>query len=223
MTTNTTPDLIREMQENVAKYGRENTTTFLMVQAINELQRLHAGLDEVRRVLVAENEREGGPITDTIWRGPSETLLDYIDNLAGGENTTPSGAAVLQEGSTVYVLNARGFNRWWASVQPGQDDEGKRTSDDECKQIAHAIRAALSAAQDAPAVSAGDALPTVHRTAPERIYLCIGDEAEQRDAPFDELADITWSHDQPVDVAVPYVRADLLPQPAAKQKGASNG
>jgi hypothetical protein len=44
-----------------------------------------------------------------------------------------------------------GANRWWASVQPGQDDEGKRTSDDECKQIAHAIRAALSAAQEAPA------------------------------------------------------------------------
>jgi len=33
-----TKTLIREMQENVAKYGRENTTTYLMVQAINALQ-----------------------------------------------------------------------------------------------------------------------------------------------------------------------------------------
>ncbi len=83
--TNTTPDLIREMQVHAANYGRETMTTFLMVQAIGELKRLHAGLAEVRRVLVAENEREGGPITDTIWRGPGETLLDYIDNLTAGE------------------------------------------------------------------------------------------------------------------------------------------
>lgn len=34
-------DLIRDMMENVAKYGGENTTTFLMVQAIGELQRLN--------------------------------------------------------------------------------------------------------------------------------------------------------------------------------------
>lgn len=80
---------------------------------------------------------------------------------------------------------------------------GEMTADD------IAMGAAAPAAQGEPAVSAGDALPTVHSTAPERIYLCIGDEAEQRDAPFDELADITWSHDQPVDVTVPYVRADL--------------
>ncbi|ADV01299.1 hypothetical protein [Alicycliphilus denitrificans] len=38
-------DLIRDMMENVAKYGGENTTTFLMVQAIKELQRQHKALD----------------------------------------------------------------------------------------------------------------------------------------------------------------------------------
>lgn len=80
-----TASLIREMQENVAKYGRENSTTYLMVQAINELRRLDRGIAEVRRALVSENERDGGAINDTIWRGPGETLLDYIDGLTEGE------------------------------------------------------------------------------------------------------------------------------------------
>lgn len=42
-----TKTLIREMQENVAKYGRENTTTYLMVQAINALQQQDRELEAV--------------------------------------------------------------------------------------------------------------------------------------------------------------------------------
>lgn len=42
-----TQTLIREMQENVAKYGRENTTTYLMVQAINALQQQDRELEAV--------------------------------------------------------------------------------------------------------------------------------------------------------------------------------
>jgi len=103
MTTNTNAasvaaDLIREMQENVAKYGSENTTTYLMVQAINELLRLNRALVEVRRVLHAENERQGSPINDTIWRGPGETLFDFIDAAIGGEQidalASPGAVAV---------------------------------------------------------------------------------------------------------------------------------
>lgn len=49
----TTQDLIRDMQENVAKYGRENTTTFLMVQAINSLKKLDTDLSQARSELEA--------------------------------------------------------------------------------------------------------------------------------------------------------------------------
>lgn len=49
-----------------------------------------------------------------------------------------SASAKVQD-ATVYVLNARGANRWWASVQPGQDDDGKRISDDECRAIAQRL------------------------------------------------------------------------------------
>jgi len=48
-----TQDLIREMQENVAKYGRENTTTYLMVQAINALTKNAADLAQARAELEA--------------------------------------------------------------------------------------------------------------------------------------------------------------------------
>lgn len=39
---------IREMQENVAKYGRQNTTTLLMVQAIREIQTADAERDRLK-------------------------------------------------------------------------------------------------------------------------------------------------------------------------------
>ena len=38
-------ELIREMQENVAKYGRENCTTLLMIKAIKTLRQMSAILD----------------------------------------------------------------------------------------------------------------------------------------------------------------------------------
>ena len=50
-------------------------------------------------------------------------------------------SAVLVADSTIYVLNAQGYNRWSANVQPGQDDDGKRISDEECKSIARALAA----------------------------------------------------------------------------------
>lgn len=51
-------------------------------------------LREVRRVLEAENERPGGAICDTIWRGNGETLFDYIDNaLAQPAESAEAGAA----------------------------------------------------------------------------------------------------------------------------------
>lgn len=58
-------------------------------------------------------------------------------------------AGVQVQGSTIYVLNANGANRWWATVQPGQDDDGKRVSDAECEAIARQL-AAHPAAQAEP-------------------------------------------------------------------------
>lgn len=48
-------------------------------------------------------------------------------------------ADVLVTGSTLYLLNDRGFNRWSAQVQPGQDDDGKRITDEECAAVAGAL------------------------------------------------------------------------------------
>lgn len=45
--------------------------------------KLAQALREVLATLKRENERAEGPITDTIWRGPAETLFDFIENTLG--------------------------------------------------------------------------------------------------------------------------------------------
>lgn len=47
-----------------------------------------------------------------------------------------------REGSTVFALNGRGHNRWFATVQPVVDDAGERVSAAECEAIATLVRAA---------------------------------------------------------------------------------
>jgi antitoxin (DNA-binding transcriptional repressor) of toxin-antitoxin stability system len=58
------------------------------------------------------------------------------------------------QGSTVYVLNKQRqpSNLWWASVQPGHDDEGRRFSDEECQAIAQRIAASLRREEQGEAI-----------------------------------------------------------------------
>jgi hypothetical protein len=51
----------------------------------------------------------------------------------------PHADNVQRVGSTIYVLNARGHNRWSAQVQPGRNDNDERISDSECESIAEAL------------------------------------------------------------------------------------
>lgn len=53
------------------------------------IQELTTTLEEVQRVLAQTNNTQDGPIVDTIWRGPAETLFDYID---AALQSTPQGA-----------------------------------------------------------------------------------------------------------------------------------
>ena len=59
----------------------------------------------------------------------------------------PVAGDVKVDKSTVYVLNndSRPSNLWYASVQPGFDDEGRRLSQEACEAIAQQIAVALSA------------------------------------------------------------------------------
>lgn len=78
--------------------------------------------------------------------GIVETLREAARRLAAQAEPV---AGVKVQGSTIYVLNASGANRWWATVQPGQDDDGKRVSDAECEAIARQL-ASKPAAQAEP-------------------------------------------------------------------------
>jgi len=57
---------------------REYATAALAAKEA-EVARLREALEEVQRVLAQANGTPDGPIVDTIWRGPAETLFDYID------------------------------------------------------------------------------------------------------------------------------------------------
>ena len=76
------PGFIREMQENVAKYGRENTTTLLMVQAIKEIQSADAERDRLKASsaeLVAACEASNQCITDLIEVYTNQSSLLILD------------------------------------------------------------------------------------------------------------------------------------------------
>lgn len=72
---------------------------------------------------------------------PNGVPASVIDAMGATQATTQAEPPILLQDSTLYVLNARGTNRWWASVQPGQDDDGKRISDEECRAIARQLAA----------------------------------------------------------------------------------
>lgn len=76
--------------------------------------------------------------------------------------------------------------------------------------------AAALASQPQAAVDGGDAVPVVQQTAPKRIWLAVSDDAHDEQQPFPDSinGEVTWSDDTPVEVCVPYVRADLAATPA---------
>ena len=51
---------------------------------------------------------------------------------------------------------------------------------------------------------------TTIKTAPERIWLQLGDDPEAARCNFSELAEVTWSAGQETQVCIEYVRADLV-------------
>lgn len=52
-------------------------------------------------------------------------------------------------------------------------------------------------------------------TAPDHIWLDIGDDPEMREWDFSKLEGVTWSEDNATGYGVRYIRADLAPPPAA--------
>lgn len=139
-------------------------------------------LEAARDALAAPAPALHPPADDQIIRlalglyPDEQTYPGHADDIAEGANLELSGPdlirlvhaclnwaapapaldapAALVEDCTVYVLNSRGTNRWWATVQGGHDDKGRRIEDDECRQIAQALAARASQPTPAPALDA---------------------------------------------------------------------
>ncbi len=78
-----------------------------------------------------------------------------------------------------------------------------------------ALRARGAVPQAQQQGAAEVAVPQVVATAPRRIYLDLGFDPAEEDAPFSELHEITWSANNASGHGVEYVRADLAAAPAA--------
>lgn len=59
-------------------------------------ERLAQALREVLATLKRENERAEGPIKDTIWHGPAETLFDFIENTLGAHEAGKQAGPVAE-------------------------------------------------------------------------------------------------------------------------------
>lgn len=82
-------------------------------------------------------------IADAMESNGEVFLLDTSPS--SGEPAALKG--LQRAGTTLYALNARGHNRWWAQVQPGRDDNDQRTTDAECEAVAIALSSAPAAAE----------------------------------------------------------------------------
>lgn len=67
------------------------------------------------------------------------------------------------------------------------------------------------------------AIPQVVATAPKRIYLDLGFDPAEEDAPFSELDEVTWSADNASGHGIEYVRADLADATCALRAVAQAG
>lgn len=68
---------IGAMNQYIAAYNQAATAIVLERQR----DQLLTSLINCRRTLEVVNEVPGGPINDTIWYGPAETLFDYMDSV----------------------------------------------------------------------------------------------------------------------------------------------
>lgn len=81
-------------------------------------ERLAQALREVLATLKRENERAEGPIKDTIWHGPAETLFDFIENTLGAhEAEKQAGPVAVTRDQIREVFLAEGF-----AIKEGQTD-----------------------------------------------------------------------------------------------------
>jgi hypothetical protein len=86
---------------------------------------LLATLKDARACLEAANNTPNGPITDTIWYGPAETLFDFIDaalEKVGTDTTAPEGHNANHPDWWVnwraQIINHGGVEKTEAVVEP---------------------------------------------------------------------------------------------------------
>ncbi|WP_019573419.1 hypothetical protein [Curvibacter lanceolatus] len=102
-----TKDLIAEMTENVNKYGGENMTTYLMVQAIQKLSATDAELASLRSERDALRARLDGAVK------AAEAVF--------GQKAIRYKFSLDEDGRPYTILPPEMDGRWYA-LQPAEDD-----------------------------------------------------------------------------------------------------
>lgn len=124
--------------------------------------------------------------------------------------------ACMVERSSIYELNARGTNRWWAHVQAGQDDDGKRISEAECEAIARCLTDCANRAITTPPQAARGGEAAALRDAAKAFYnMTMADPSVAIRAPSSEKRDAIHEAGESLRELLPPEAAQLPPQEPA--------
>lgn len=185
----------------VAMADRCQLLAFLLREATEWMEDHPAMPDSSRMRAALASDPQGRPATEWTDATPAPTEQDYRE-LQGQHDQLQSkhkGALdllhELREGAEIHQHNCKvckneeGVNNWTGKLAR--------------------IDAALAGKLPHPAVTVTETI----RTAPERIWLQVGDQEHYHSEPFpNDTSEVSWCADSVVGCEVPYVRADLVGQ-----------
>lgn len=148
--------------------------------------------------LLDKNNRAGVAIERAISTGsvladhPLKSRLELLANHHRREQALADGMVAMADRCQLLAFLLREATEWMED-HPAMPDSSR-------------MRAALAGNLPSPAVTVTETI----RTAPERIWLQVGDQSHYHNDPFpSDTSEVSWCADSVVACEVPYVQADL--------------
>lgn len=194
-----------------------STGRYVLFSDVEKLQRrIQDLLDKSNRTGVAiESAISTGSVLDD---HPLKSRLELLANhhkreqeLAAQLSDATSQCGVMAE----LLRDGCDINKALGFIIDSSDNDGKAEALSIISEHLDKCEAALAGKLTDPAVSVTETI----RTAPERIWLQVGDQPHYHSEPFpSDTSEVSWCADSVVGCEVPYVRADLA-APAVLQGG----
>lgn len=177
-----------------------STGRYVLFSDVEKLQRrMQEMLDKSNSTGVAI---ERAISTGSVLAGhPLKSRLELLANHHKREQALADGMVAMADRCQLLAYLLREATEWMED-HPAMPDSSR-------------MRAVLAGNLPSPAVTVTETI----RTAPERIWLQVGDQSHYHSEPFpSDTSEVSWCADSVVGCEVPYVRADLA-APAVLQGG----